>query len=301
LEAGSTSLQEKPDWVKKKISLNNVNIQRVRKLILDLNLHTVCQSAKCPNIYECFSKNTATFMLMGDTCTRNCSFCGVFSGTPLELDSMEPEKISFAAEKMGLKYIVLTSVTRDDLVDGGAQHFASTVAAIKKKLPDANIECLIPDFKGEKKSLAVLLDEKLDVLNHNIETIRRNYKEIRAGADYEVSLDVLRSVKEIRPGIIIKSGFMLGLGEVESDIIRLLEDLKNAGVDIITIGQYLRPGKENTPVRKYYTPDEFKEIKKMALDIGFNYILSGIFVRSSYKASDAYKSVKERLKSIKNC
>ena len=277
-------MDKKPQWLKKKIRLDNKNISAIKNLINSSRLHTVCQSAKCPNIFECFSKRTATFMLMGDTCTRNCGFCGVNSGRPLPLDKEEPKKIASAVKVMNLLYAVITSVTRDDLDDGGASHFAETVKAIKKINPDTRIECLIPDFGGNKKNLETLLSEELDVLNHNIETIKQNYSRARSSADYDRSLKLLKNAKEIRPGIYTKSGFMLGLGENTEQILKLLKDLKESEVDIITIGQYLSPSKDNIAISKYYTPEEFKEIENTAIKIGFTAVAAGPFVRSSYGA-----------------
>ena len=277
-------MDKKPQWLKKKIRLDNKNISAIKNLIDSSSLHTVCQSAKCPNIFECFSKKTATFMLMGDTCTRNCGFCGVNSGMPLPLDKEEPKKIASAVKEMDLLYAVITSVTRDDLDDGGASHFAETVKAIKKINPDTRIECLIPDFGGNKKNLETLLSEELDVLNHNIETIKQNYSRARSSADYDRSLMLLKNVKEIRPGIYTKSGFMLGLGENREQILKLLKDLKESEVDIITIGQYLSPSKDNIAISKYYTPEEFKEVENTAKKIGFTAVAASPFVRSSYGA-----------------
>ena len=277
-------MDKKPPWLKKKIRLDNKNISAIKNLIDSSRLHTVCQSAKCPNIFECFSKRTATFMLMGDTCTRNCGFCGVNSGKPLPLDKGEPKKIALAVKEMDLLYAVITSVTRDDLDDGGASHFAETVKAIKNLNPDTKIECLIPDFGGNKMNLETLLSEEPDVLNHNIETIKQNYSRARSSANYDRSLKLLKNVKEIRSGIYTKSGFMLGLGENREQILKLLEDLKESKVDIVTIGQYLSPSKDNIAISKYYSPEEFKEIENTALKIGFTAVASGPFVRSSYGA-----------------
>ncbi len=277
-------MDKKPQWLKKKIRLDNKNISAIKNLIDSSRLHTVCQSAKCPNIFECFSKRTATFMLMGDTCTRNCGFCGVNSGRPLPLDKEEPKKIASAVKEMNLLYAVITSVTRDDLDDGGASHFAETVKAIKKINPNTRIECLIPDFEGNKKNLETLLSEELDVLNHNIETIKQNYSRARSSADYNRSLKLLKNAKEIRSDIYTKSGFMLGLGENTEQILKLLKDLKESEVDIITIGQYLSPSKDNIAISKYYTPEEFKEIENTAIKIGFTAVAAGPFVRSSYGA-----------------
>jgi lipoic acid synthetase len=277
-------LDKKPVWLKKKIILDNENISNIKNLLESSCLHTVCQSAKCPNIFECFSKRTATFMLMGDICTRNCSFCGVKSGNPMLLDKDEPKKIAAAIKDMELLYAVITSVTRDDLDDGGALHFAKTIGAIRKINPGTKIECLVPDFGGKKENLETILSAGPDVLNHNIETIKENYKKVRGQADYTRSLDLLKRVKIIRPGIYTKSGFMVGLGENREQVVELLEDLINCKVDIVTIGQYLSPSKENIEVSKYYTPEEFKEMEKIAKKMGFRAVASGPFVRSSYGA-----------------
>jgi len=277
-------LDKKPSWIKKKISLDNSNIAEVKKLIDSSHLHTVCQSAKCPNIFECFSRKTSTFMLMGNICTRNCAFCGVDSGRPGHLDKLEPEKIARAVKEMGLKYVVITSVTRDDLDDGGASHFLATVNAIKKLDSGVKAECLIPDLGGDHKSLEKLLSGDPDVLNHNVETVKENYGKARKQADYNRSLDVLLKAKNLRPDIYTKSGFMLGLGETRQQVSQLLKDLKKNKVDIITIGQYLQPSPENIKVSKYYKPEEFEEIKKEAIALGFMDVEAGPFVRSSYCA-----------------
>jgi len=281
-------LDKKPSWLKKKISIDNANISKIKDLIESSKLHTVCQSAKCPNIYECFSKKTATFMLMGDICTRNCGFCGVESGRPGPTDAMEGENIAKAVKEMGLLYIVLTSVTRDDIDDGGASHFYQTVKSIKQLNPNTKVECLIPDLKGDIESLKKILSGELDVLNHNIETIKDNYGRVRKNADYRRSLKLLKNSKEIRPDIYTKSGFMLGLGETIDKVKELLADLKESNVDIITIGQYLQPSPDNIEVLKYYKPEEFEEIKKMAIDIGFPAVEAGPFIRSSYCAEAVF-------------
>jgi lipoyl synthase len=289
LEADKKPL-DKPGWLKKKVFLNNQNIARVNDLILDLNLHTVCQNAKCPNIFECFSNKTATFLLLGNICSRNCAFCSVESGKPLAVDENEPDNIASAVAALGLKYIVLTSVTRDDLADGGAGQFAKTLRRIKTLMPEAKVECLIPDFKNETKNLEKLLREDLDVLNHNIETVKENYTGIRNGADYQKSLKILGSSKYLKPEIITKSGFMLGLGERIEEVYGLLKDLKSVNCDIVTIGQYLCPGKNNIRVQKYYSPEEFAGLENYAKNMGFKYVISGVFVRSSYLAAKAFKS-----------
>jgi lipoic acid synthetase len=291
------SLVSKPDWLKKKISLNNSNIKQIRNLIKNFHLNTVCQSAKCPNIFECFSNKTATFMLMGETCTRDCGFCGVRSGKPEKLSRDEPSRIAKAVNEAKLKYAVVTSVTRDDLSDGGSHHFAETVRAIRKLNPNTSIECLVPDFKGDTESLKVILAEDLNVLGHNMETVRSNYKRVRRSSNYDTSLNILRSAKEMRSDIYIKSGFMLGLGEDKEEIMLLLSDLKESGCDIVTIGQYLRPSISNLPVRRYYRPEEFAKIKEIAEGFDFKSVVSGIFVRSSYCAEAVLKKI---LKNGKN-
>jgi len=285
-------LVSKPEWLKKKICLNSSNINDVKSLLIGLNLHTVCQSAKCPNIFECFSRKTATFMLMGNICTRNCAFCGIEKGKPLLLDNKEPENTAKAALNMGLDYVVLTSVTRDDLEDGGAKHFGRTVREIKKVMLESRVECLIPDLKGSLKNLEILLYSGPDVLNHNMETVERNYRLIRKSADYKRSINILKNSKIIIPDILTKSGFMLGFGEGREEIYQLLFDLKNADCDIITIGQYLSPGPKNFPVQKYYSPEEFEEIKREAENFNFKSVISGVFVRSSYNAAKVFSEIK---------
>jgi len=282
---------KKPDWLKKKVKLNNQEFNEVTSLITDLHLNTVCQSAGCPNIYECFSNKTATFMILGDVCTRNCGFCGIKKGRPEAPDRGEPLRIARAVSEMGLKYVVITSVTRDDLADGGSNQFIKTVREIQKKNPDVKIECLIPDFKGNLDSLKNLLSQNLIVLNHNIETSRENFKKVKKNSNYEDSLNILKYTKTLRPDIFTKSGFMLGLGEGEKEIIELLSDLKKIDCDIITIGQYLKPSENNLPVKKYYSPEEFKKIEEFAKGYGFKEVICGPFVRSSYNADVVVRKI----------
>ncbi len=284
-----------PDWLKKRVNLNNFKIKQIKNLLYDLHLNTVCQSAGCPNIFECFGKKIATFMLMGDTCTRNCGFCGIRSGKPQILDEDEPSRIASAVKKMRLKYTVITSVTRDDLPDGGSSHFAKTISEIKRLNPFSKIECLVPDFKGNTDNLKVVLMRNPDVLGHNIETIKRNFPAARKNSNYKTSLAVLKFSKLFRPDIYTKSGFMLGLGESREEVEELLADLKGANCDIVTIGQYLRPSLSNIPVKKYYKPEEFESIKELAMSFGFKAVESGIFTRSSYRAGFVLdKIIKER-------
>ncbi len=281
----------KPDWLKKRLSLNYNNIKEVKKLVDASNLHTVCQSAKCPNIFECFSKKCATFMLMGNRCLRNCAFCGISHKHPLPLDENEPRNVAIAASKMGLRYVVLTSVTRDDLTDCGAEHFVKTIREIKKMIPSCQIECLIPDLKGNKNHLRKIVSQPINVLNHNIETIKKNYPQIRPTANYHTSLNILKEAKKIKKDITTKSGFMVGLGETMEELKVLLEDLNKADCDMVTIGQYLSPSLEHIAVKKYYSSKEFEYLEKLAKEIGIQSVTSGIFVRSSFNAALMLKGI----------
>ncbi len=286
-----------PQFLIKKVPKQK-NIRKIRQLLQDDSLHSVCESAKCPNIGECFSRNTMTFMILGDICTRNCQFCGVENGLPESVDQSEPQRVAKAVNKLGLNYVVVTSVTRDDLTDGGASQFARVIKAIKNINPIAKIEVLIPDFKGSEAALKVVLDAQPYVLNHNIETIPRLYSKIRPQADYQQSLNLLRDAKNVRPvpswyRVYTKSGFMVGLGESRAEIIALLKDLKKAGCDIVTIGQYLPPSKTSAQVKRYVQPEEFEEYKLVAKDLGFLKVFSGPFVRSSYHAEEIIKCRKQ--------
>ncbi|MHB1455948.1 MAG: lipoyl synthase [Armatimonadota bacterium] len=251
-----------------------------------MGLHTVCQSASCPNIGECFSKHTATFMILGNTCTRNCGFCGVYCGKPDVVDTNEPQRVGEASRKMGLRYVVVTSVTRDDIPDGGSNQFAETIRQVKMQIPEARVEVLIPDFGGRRESLDTVMSAEPFVLNHNIETVPRLYLVARSSADYRRSLRLLETAKAINPSIYTKSGLMVGLGETDVEVTQVLQDLRNTDCDIVTIGQYLRPSKENLPVVEYVHPDVFDRYREIGIDLGFKYIASGPFVRSSYHASE---------------
>ncbi|MBI5204393.1 MAG: lipoyl synthase [Nitrospirae bacterium] len=275
-----------PEWIKVK---SFTGLHNTKSILRDYGLSTVCEEAKCPNRGECFSKPTATFMILGSACTRNCGFCAVESSKPGPLDNDEPERVAMAAKEMGLKYVVITSVTRDDIKDGGASHFARTVSAVREHLPAAKIEVLTPDFRGNKDSLKTVLDSGPDVYNHNVETVPRLYPYVRHQADYRKSLNVLANAKSIAPEITIKSGFMVGLGETFTEIIDVLRDLKTSGCDTVTIGQYLRPSKKNLPVREYIRPEMFDVYKEIALDMGFKYAASSPLVRSSMNAEEMYK------------
>jgi len=255
------------------------------------DLHTVCEEARCPNLGECFSRGTATFLILGNICTRNCGFCAVEHGDPVPADEKEAEKVAQAVEKMGLRYVVVTSVTRDDLPDGGASHYAKTIQAIREVDGSAKVEVLIPDFQGDPSSLAMVLDASPDVLNHNIETVPRLYSIVRPEADYRRSLQLLKRSKDCYPDILTKSGFMLGLGEKEEEVLRLMEDLKGAGCDFLTIGQYLQPRSDRLPVIQYVPPEEFDEYKKIGREMGFKSVASGPFVRSSFHAYQLFEDI----------
>ena len=279
-----------PAWLIKKTPKQQ-NINKIQDLLGEIPLCTVCQSAKCPNIGECFSKNTLTFMIMGNVCTRNCKFCAVSPGTPQPLDPNEPQHIADAAQKLGLKYIVITSVTRDDLEDGGANHFANCIRTVRSQIPEAKIEVLIPDLNGNLDALKIILEAEPDVLNHNVETIPRLYKNVRPQANFEQSLKILRSAKALKKNIYTKSGFMVGLGEEEPEVIELLNYLRQAGVEIVTIGQYLAPSQAHFPVKKYIEPEMFKKYQEAGRKMGFSQIEAGPFVRSSYQAQVTFKKV----------
>jgi len=276
-----------PDFLVKKVPKQE-NIKRVRGLLDDPSLHTVCESASCPNIGECFSRNTLTFMILGNVCTRHCGFCGVEKGTPLPPDPQEPQKIAEAVKKLGLDYVVITSVTRDDLADGGARQFAKVINALKGIKPhtEVRVEVLIPDFKGDAQALKIVLEAFPCVLNHNVETVPRLYPVIRPQADYIRSLTLISRAKALKKEVYTKSGFMVGLGETEAEVISLLVDLKRAGCDIVTVGQYLPPSKNHPPAERYVDPKEFEEYQKIGQRLGIKKIVCGPFVRSSYLAAE---------------
>jgi len=278
----------KPPWLKKRLA----PIQDLRKVssILDhTSLHTVCQEARCPNLSECFSNGTATILILGRICTRNCGFCAVEHGTPGPVDEEEPERVAEAVKGMGLQYAVVTSVTRDDLPDGGASHFARMIRAVRALNRGINVEVLIPDFKGLFPSLETVLEARPDVLNHNVESIRRLYPGVRPQADYQRSLRLLKRSKEIFPRVLTKSGFMLGLGEGREEVLGLLGDLREAGCDLLTIGQYLQPRPDRLPVARYVPPGEFDEYERIGREMGFMGVASGPFVRSSFDASKLFE------------
>jgi len=281
----------KPPWLKKRIPPFQ-DLQKVKSILSETDLHTVCQEARCPNMGECFSRGTATFLILGRFCTRSCGFCAVERDAPAPPDEAESERVAQAVQKMGIHYVVITSVSRDDLPDGGASSFADTIRAIRALNPKINIEVLIPDFKGDLRSLKAVLKECPEVLNHNIETISRLYPRVRPLADYKRSLNLLKRSKEDCPHIPTKSGFMLGLGETQEEVLELLPDLREVGCDFLTIGQYLQPRQDRLPVVRFIPPEEFEEYKRMGEEMGFRAVASGPFVRSSFHASEMFENTK---------
>jgi lipoic acid synthetase len=281
---------QKPRWLKKRLP-TGPQYEKVKKLIGKDRLHTVCQEAKCPNMWECFSQQTATFLIMGSRCTRNCRFCSIAQGPAGPPDPAEPDRVAAAARQMGLSYVVITSVTRDDLADGGAGFFAKTIEAVHRQIPSARVEVLIPDFQGNAQALQTVLNAHPDVLNHNIETVPRLYPIVRPQARYRRSLQLLSRVQKYAPGLPIKSGLMLGLGESFEEIRSTLKDLIDAGCRILTLGQYLQPSKAHLPVKRFVPPAEFENWKHTALEMGFSEVASGPFVRSSYHAKELYQAM----------
>jgi lipoic acid synthetase len=281
--------QPKPEWLKVRAP-GSENYHRLKGLMRGLGLHTVCEEANCPNIGECWHHGTATFMILGDTCTRSCGYCNVVHGTPGAPDPHEPAKVASAIHTLQLSYVVVTSVDRDDLPDFGASQFAQTIRETRARVPDCRLEVLIPDFQGSEASLRTVLDARPDVLNHNIETVPRLYRTARPGGRYERALDLLRRSRAYAPHIPTKSGMMVGLGEEWDEVVTTLGDLRAAGCSIVTIGQYLRPSLANLPMARYYTPSEFAELKRIGLELGFGHVESGPLVRSSYHAHEQTES-----------
>ena len=289
-EPNPTVLVQKPKWLRRRLPTGSA-FEKVKGMISEDRLHTVCQEAKCPNMWECFSQKTATFLIMGSRCTRNCGFCSVLPG-PLEPpDPAEPARVADVVHQMGLKYVVVTSVTRDDLPDGGASLFAQTIKEIRNRMADACVEVLIPDFQGSEDALHAVLSARPDVLNHNIETVPRLYLRVRPQAIYQRSLELLQRAHEYDSAPPTKSGLMLGLGEEQPEIERTLEDLLTTGCRILTIGQYLQPSKNHLPVERFIPPEEFEAWRKKAIKIGFAEVASGPFVRSSYHAKELYQEI----------
>ncbi|OFW10446.1 MAG: lipoyl synthase [Acidobacteria bacterium RIFCSPLOWO2_02_FULL_67_36] len=282
--------QAKPEWLKVRAP-GSENYHRLKGLMRTLGLHTVCEEANCPNIGECWHHGTATFMILGDTCTRSCGYCNVLHGTPKPADQDEPVKVASAIQSMDLEYVVVTSVDRDDLADCGASHFARTIAETRARVPRCRIEVLIPDFKGDEASLRTVLDARPDILNHNIETVPRLYRMARPGGRYARALELLDRARTYAPAVPTKSGLMVGLGEEWDEVVATLHDLRAAGCQIVTIGQYLRPSLANLPMTRYYSPGEFAELKRLGLELGFGHVESGPLVRSSYHAHEQSQSL----------
>lgn len=277
--------QPKPNWLRAKAPVGD-NFHNLKKLARGLGLHTVCESAQCPNIGECWNHHTATFMLLGDICTRRCGFCAVPKGKPAAIDWDEPQRVAEAVATLGLKHAVVTSVNRDDDNVGGARIFAETIRAIRALTPDCRVEVLIPDFQGLEEPLRIVLEAQPNVLNHNTETVPRLYRAVRCGARYQRTLDLLENAKKFSPGMVTKSGVMVGLGESMDELVEVFRDLGERGVDILTVGQYLRPSKDHLPIARFYTPTEFQQLKTEALRFGFRHVESGPLVRSSYHAHE---------------
>jgi len=283
--------QPKPEWLKARAPVGD-NYHDLKKLARGLSLHTVCESAQCPNIGECWNHKTATFMLLGDLCTRRCGFCAVPKGRPEPIDFEEPQRVAEAVARLGLKYAVVTSVNRDDDNIGAARVFAMTIEEIRRRVPDCSVEVLIPDFQGVEESLRIVLAARPDILNHNTETVPRLYRVARSGARYERTLDLLEKTKRIAPGMVTKTGVMVGLGETVDELIEVFGDLAHRHVDILTIGQYLRPSRDHLPIARFYSPEEFRMLKHEALALGFRHVESGPLVRSSYHAHEQAEATK---------
>ena len=294
IDIGPRTREPKPAWLKARAPMGK-NFHELKKLARGLSLHTVCESAQCPNIGECWNHKTATFMLLGNLCTRRCGFCAVPKGRPEPIDMDEPRRVAEAVETLGLKFAVVTSVNRDDDNYGGARVFAETIREIKNRVPDCSVEVLIPDFQGIEECLRIVLDAKPNVLNHNTETVPRIYRAVRSGARYERTLELLRRAKQIDPAMVTKTGLMVGIGESMDELLDTFRDLAAQKVDILTVGQYLRPSKDHLPVTKMYTPEEFAFLKREAMQMGFRHVESGPLVRSSYHAHEQAESTQQRL------
>ncbi|MFC2013002.1 lipoyl synthase [Chloroflexota bacterium] len=276
-----------PHWFKRKV-IQPETVTAMRKLMSGLNLHTICENALCPNIGECFAQDTATFLILGDVCTRNCTFCAVKKGHPLPVDEDEPRHLLEAVTTLGLRYVVITSVTRDDLSDGGAAHFARTISLLHESGDRAIVEVLIPDFLGSVAALQTIVYAHPEVINHNVETVPRLYPEVKPMAIYDRSVELLSRVKEMAPDIATKSGLMLGLGETEAEVVTVMRDLREAGCDLLTIGQYLRPTDKHHPVVRHVSPEEFSEYERIGGDMGFSGVVSAPLTRSSHRAAELY-------------
>lgn len=280
-----------PEWLRRTVP-RGPEVNRVRRVVQDLRLHTVCESAGCPNRQECYSGGRVTFMILGDICTRNCGYCKISAGRPLPVDQDEPERIAAAAGRLELGYVVVTSVCRDDLSDGGAHHFSATIAALRRTNSGVLTEVLVPDFKGSRADLKRVLDAGPTVLNHNVETVPRLYPSVRPQGDYDRALRLLEGAKSSRPGMPTKSGLMVGLGETSHEIEQVLRDLKDVQCDIVTLGQYIRPSLAHQPMHRYVTPEEFAELENVARAIGFMHVMAGPLVRSSFMAEDITRGLR---------
>ncbi len=283
------SESERPRWLRAPAPVGD-NYRELKNLVTRLNLHTVCESAACPNVGECWNRRTATFMILGNVCTRRCGFCAVQKGAPLTVDFDEPRRVAEACAALGLRYAVITSVNRDDRKDGGAELFALTIQAIRAAIPGCKVEVLVPDFQGSHSAMDIVMNAHPDVLNHNTETVPRLYRQVRLGARYPSSLDMLRYAKQVRPHIPTKSGLMLGLGETQSEVLTVMRDLRDHHVDILTLGQYLRPSQKHLPILRYVPQEEFDEYKRAGLQMGFAHVEAGPLVRSSYHADASEES-----------
>jgi lipoyl synthase len=281
--APTTAPGRKPPWLRVPAP-GGPNYVALKQMMRELGLHTVCEEAHCPNVGECWEHRAATFMILGDVCTRNCSYCAVAHGTPQPLDPAEPARLAVAVERMGLKHVVITSVDRDDLTHGGAETFAACIAEIRSRLSETSVEVLIPDFKGDAVALQIVVSAGPDILNHNLETIERLYRLARPGGRYARALELLRRAKQLDRGLLTKSGIMCGLGEEWDELVAALRDVRAQGVDILTLGQYLRPSSAHLPIARYYTPDEFAELRQIGLAMGYRHVEAGPLVRSSYHA-----------------
>jgi lipoic acid synthetase len=289
----SAPREKKPAWLKVRLT-HGEHYLELKRIMRGLDLHTVCEEAHCPNIYECWNQRTATFMILGDTCTRACRFCAIKWGRPTHLDRDEPKRVAAAVQAMDLRYAVVTSVTRDELADGGASIFAETIREIRAAVPGCGVEVLIPDFKGNREALGIVLAAEPDVLNHNVETVPRLFRQIQPWDSYEMSLELLRRAKEMDPNVLTKSGLMVGLGERHDELLEVMRDLTAIDVDVLTIGQYLAPSQRHAPLERYYTPEEFAELKRAGEALGIRHVESGPLVRSSYHARDQLEQLRRK-------
>jgi lipoyl synthase len=283
----------KPSWLKVRAP-GGPNYAQIKSTMRELGLHTVCEEARCPNIGECWEHKAATFMILGDVCTRNCTYCAVAHGTPTAFDPLEPVRLAEAVERMGLQHVVITSVDRDDLPNGGAEAFAGCITEIRRHLPDTSVEVLIPDFKGSETALQIVMDAQPDILNHNLETAERLYRLARPGGRYHRALQLLANARRMDPTALTKSGVILGMGEEWDEVLRCMRDLRRSDVNILTLGQYLRPSDSHLPVARYYSPDEFSELRQLGLEMGFSHVESSPLTRSSYHAWDQVQSAQAR-------